>query len=146
MEQLAHIGNGILRCDLRMGEVAGGHHRSVIDHEFILGRFGAFQPIVATGLDWSNDPPFWLRFRPRDPVNQLRRPGAHRLMERATPYGGSRPRAPRLPAFLSGDLHHSGARTQHPLAAAIAGNALEEDAAMMAASRRGPGSPGPHLP
>jgi hypothetical protein len=32
---------------------------------------GAEQPIIATGLDWGNDLSSWLRFRPRDPTNQL---------------------------------------------------------------------------
>jgi hypothetical protein len=32
---------------------------------------GADQPIIATGLDWGNDLSSWLRFRPRDPANQL---------------------------------------------------------------------------
>jgi hypothetical protein len=32
---------------------------------------GARQPIVATGPNWGNDLSSWLKFRPRDPANQL---------------------------------------------------------------------------
>lgn len=32
---------------------------------------GARQPIILSGLDWGNDLSAWLRYRPRDPANQL---------------------------------------------------------------------------
>ena len=32
---------------------------------------GANQPIIATGLDWGGDLSAWLRYRPRDPIDQL---------------------------------------------------------------------------
>jgi endoglucanase len=32
---------------------------------------GARQPIIATGVDWGTDLSSWLRYRPRDPANQL---------------------------------------------------------------------------
>jgi endoglucanase len=32
---------------------------------------GARQPIIVTGMDWGTDVSSWLRYRPRDPANQL---------------------------------------------------------------------------